>query len=81
MSRHILYREAEILNLPLHAAERANVFCPFLSLTAGETPLVSRFCLGQGSIWRPEAWGSLSLGQKALLRLWRSSGCELEASW
>lgn len=66
--------EAEILNLPLHATHRVNVFCPFLPLTAGEAPMVSWFCLGEGSFWKPEAWGSLSLGQEALLRLWGSPG-------
>lgn len=85
MSRHILERGREILNLPLHATDHANVFffffffCLFLSLIAVETSMVSWSCLGEGSFWKPEAWGSLSLGQEALLRLWRSP--ELRASW
>lgn len=55
-----------------------NVFCPFLPLTAGKAPMVSWFCLGEGSFWKPEVWGSLSLSQEALLRRW---GLPWAVSW
>lgn len=71
MSGHVLEREEERDPEPSTACgpDRVNVFCPFLPLTVGETPMVSWFCLGDKTKLQAP-FGSLSFGQEALLKRW-----------